>query len=294
MYTVSCAPDTCIGVEEAMNPVILAESVTAGVNVVGMALAGLENVVMGPAEEMQEYMATPTCITTPPAPPYHGENIMPVDPFNPQFCPLDLFLAKVEHVTSVCCGNADDRHCGDEGVPATCSFDCGRAFTVYMTDCKNAITAFMGDTMPMYDDFNTLCAAQDARSLVHAIVAARCWRGPRSSSTTIGLDHWAYNEMGRRTTQPGGGDEGPGRSGKFFTLYKLPTQLGQTTPSGRQLSNWPDNEEGDFMYKSACNAYDLQPVGCESQNYNKFGVISMPHEWGCDMGNNGQLNRDTC
>jgi hypothetical protein len=102
LYTVSCTSG-CSSVDDAMRPdsesvLVLAQSIIDGVNGVGTA-AGFENVVMNQmntVDGMLSFMITPTYIT---APAYHGGNIMPIDPFNPEFCPLDLFLAKVEHAT---------------------------------------------------------------------------------------------------------------------------------------------------------------------------------------------------
>ena len=100
LYTVSCTSG-CSGVGDAIRPdsdsiLVLAQSIIDGVNGVGAAAGFAENVVMNSVDGMPSFMINPICITTPP---YTGENIMPVDPFNPEFCPLDLFLAKVEHVT---------------------------------------------------------------------------------------------------------------------------------------------------------------------------------------------------
>jgi hypothetical protein len=99
LYTISCTSG-CSGVDDAMRPdsesvLVLAQSIIDVVNGVGAA-EGFENVVMNTVDGMPSFMITPTCITVPA---YHGGNIMPIDPFNPEFCPLDLFLAKVEHVT---------------------------------------------------------------------------------------------------------------------------------------------------------------------------------------------------
>ena len=74
---------------------------------------------------------------------------------------------------------------------------------------------------------------------------------------------------------------------RTFTLYKL-----------AERTNWPDNADGSYYYRSACEALGLQPVGCADNNYWQDqgyakNAVSMPSEWGCNMGDNGQLSADT-
>ena len=88
------------------------------------------------------------------------------------------------------------------------------------------------------------------------------------------LEQWDSSRVGRTTTR-----NPPGRT---FTLYKLSDK-----------SDYQDDWQGTYQYRRACEAYGLQPVGCADNNYDDWNGVAMATEWGCAMGNNGQLSEDT-
>jgi hypothetical protein len=71
--------------------------------------------------------------------------------------------------------------CAD-GLPADCSYDCGRVYTGFLRDCGDTVGAAVAleqpddaEAMAPYTAFNEVCADQDPLSLVRAIDAAECW-----------------------------------------------------------------------------------------------------------------------
>ena len=72
--------------------------------------------------------------------------------------------------------------CAD-GLPAECSYDCGRVYTGFLRDCGDMVSMTLAHNSPHdpegamapYTAFNEVCAAQDPLSLVRAIDAAHCW-----------------------------------------------------------------------------------------------------------------------
>ena len=87
-------------------------------------------------------------------------------------CPLQNFADRVTDISTICCASAV---CPGDRVPDTCSFDCARAFTTFLSDCRTVLRPLVGDDMQKYVEFGNLCTNLDVRSLVHAIHDSHCW-----------------------------------------------------------------------------------------------------------------------
>ena len=87
-------------------------------------------------------------------------------------CPLQNFAERVTDISTICCASAV---CPGDRVPDTCSFDCARAFTTFLSDCRTVLRPLVGDDMQKYVEFGNLCTNLDVRSLVHAIHDSHCW-----------------------------------------------------------------------------------------------------------------------
>ena len=85
-------------------------------------------------------------------------------------CPLSSFADRVNSASAICCA---DTECPGDRVPEQCSFDCARAFTTLLSDCRGILGPLLGDDLRKFQEFGNLCSNLDVRSLVLAISGAR-------------------------------------------------------------------------------------------------------------------------
>jgi hypothetical protein len=92
-----------------------------------------------------------------------AQRLFPTDTYNTMACPLDLFIARVEEVAVACCDLEGDAPCP----PENCSYDCGRVFTRYMTECSTTLYALgppaLGACTPLAP-FSALVHVQDPQA----------------------------------------------------------------------------------------------------------------------------------
>jgi len=86
-------------------------------------------------------------------------------------CPLNRLADRSDLVSRTCCA---DRACAG-GIPQSCTFECTRAFTSFMSDCRDTMAPLLGDDMAKYESFGNLCTNLDVHSLVMALHTAHCW-----------------------------------------------------------------------------------------------------------------------
>jgi hypothetical protein len=92
-------------------------------------------------------------------------------PVNPPACPVIELLDRAHEVERHCCGNGE---CPN-GLPDGCTFDCGRFFTAFLTDCNQTIhSTFSQETASEYAAFSDECSRMDPMSMVRAIDGSFC------------------------------------------------------------------------------------------------------------------------
>ena len=90
---------------------------------------------------------------------------------NSPICPINEFLDRAHEVERHCCG---DGECPN-GLPNGCTFDCGRFFTSFLTDCNTTVhSAFLEETVSEYVAFGDECSRMDPMSMVRAIDGSFC------------------------------------------------------------------------------------------------------------------------
>ena len=87
-------------------------------------------------------------------------------------CPLASFADRVNTASAICCAESE---CPGDRVPERCSFDCARAFTTLLSDCRGILGPLLGDDLHKFQEFGNLCTNLDVRSLVNAIHTSHCW-----------------------------------------------------------------------------------------------------------------------
>ena len=90
---------------------------------------------------------------------------------NSPTCPMNELLDRSHEVEWHCCGNGE---CPN-GLPDGCTFDCGRLFTSFLSDCNQTVhSAFSEGTVSEYVAFGDECSRMDPMSMVRAIDSSFC------------------------------------------------------------------------------------------------------------------------
>ena len=90
---------------------------------------------------------------------------------NSPICPINELLDRAHEVELHCCGNGE---CPN-GLPDGCTFNCGRFFTSFLTDCNTTVhSAFSEETVSEYVAFGDECSRMDPMSMVRAIDGSFC------------------------------------------------------------------------------------------------------------------------
>jgi hypothetical protein len=184
-------------------------------------------------------------------------------------CPLDTFEARLINVNAACCSGDAPGVCED-GIPQTCSYQCGRLWTSFYSKCEPLLSKLV-DGVASYSRFTDRCMDVDPMGMALAlrnVVCTVCGNGevaddeecdegdansnaPGASCRTNCL----RARCGDDVVDPGElCDDGMRNSNQKDAACRLDCKLGGTDPTPIAVTKF--TLEGSATVTSACEGMD--------------------------------------